>query len=139
LFTSDTNKCEKKFGKTALIYLIVSVFCALFGCVYETFSHGVYSFYMIYAFLFPLVGGTLPFLIFSLLESKKEPQSLAAKLYHSGIAALTVGSIVKGILEIYGTTNRLTVFYWIFGVGLVTVGVGLEVTARLYAFRHRAD
>ena len=31
------------------------------------------------------------------------------------LEALTVGSIVTGIPEIYGTTNPLTIVYWILG------------------------
>ena len=102
--------------------MLVSLFCALFGAVYERFSHGVYSFYMIYAFVFPLAGGTLPFLAISLFR-KRYPGAVARNLYHSGVATLTVGSIVQGVLAIYGTTNRLTGLYWIVGVILVVSGI----------------
>jgi hypothetical protein len=47
LFTSDT----KNHAKVALIYLILSIFLALFGAVYEHFSFGVYSYFMLYALL----------------------------------------------------------------------------------------
>ena len=40
--------------KTALLYLVAALSAALFGGIYEQFSHGVYSSFMIYAFLFPL-------------------------------------------------------------------------------------
>lgn len=121
MYTSDTDISGKAL-KTAFAYLLVSLFCALFGAVYERFSHGVYSFYMIYAFGFPLAGGTLPFLAIS-LSRKRYPGAVARNLYHSGIATLTVGSIVQGILDIYGTTNRLTGLYWIVGVILVVSGI----------------
>ena len=42
------------------LFLFASAFFALFAFIYEMFSHGVYSAYMIFAFLIPLVlGGIL--------------------------------------------------------------------------------
>ena len=87
------------------------------------YSHGVYSFYMIYAFVFPLVGGTLPFSVFTLLRKPKYPGAVSRNLYHSGIATVTVGCIVRGVLDIYGTTNRLAGIYWYAGVSLIGVGI----------------
>lgn len=113
--TSDIEQGRKP-GKAALVYLLAAISCALLGAVYERFSHGVYSYYMIYAFAFPLVGGTLPYLT---LGGWWNPGGF----YHAGIATLTVGSIVEGILEIYGTTNVLITVYWMAGWGLVSVGV----------------
>ncbi len=123
MYTSDTDRLQRKWAKAALTYLLASLFCALFGAIYEIFGHGVYSFYMIYAFGFPLVGGTLPFLIMSFTGTQRYPNSLSRNLYHSGIATLTVGSIVRGILDIYGTTNALSNYYWIAGILLLAAGV----------------
>ncbi len=117
---------DKKTGfafKTAFVYLLFSCFCALFGAIYEIYSHEVYSFYMIYAFAFPLVGGALPFSAIGLFRIKKYPYSASRNIYHSGIATLTVGSIIRGVLEIYGTTNRLVKYYWLSGMILVVVGI----------------
>ena len=122
LSTSDID-IQHKAAKTAFAYLLISLFCALFGAVYEMYSHGVYSFYMIYAFAFPLAGGTLPFSVFSLLHNPKYPGAVSRNLYHSGIATVTVGCIVRGVLDIYGTTNRLTEIYWYAGVSLIGVGI----------------
>ena len=36
--------------------------------------------------------------------------------------ALTVGSLVKGALDIYGTTNHLTIIYLIVGLVLILAG-----------------
>ena len=47
--------------RTGFVYLACGVSCAVVGAVYEYFSHGVYSFWMAYACLFPLVLGALPF------------------------------------------------------------------------------
>ena len=121
MYTSD-NDITRQAAKTAFVYLLISLFCALFGAVYEVFSHEVYSFYMLYAFIFPLAGGTLPFLAISLFR-KRYPEIVARNIYHSGIATLTVGSIIQGVLEIYGTTNRLTGLYWLVGVILLFAGI----------------
>ena len=106
---------------TGFIYLIVAVFCAVFGAVYEHFSHQVYSAYMVYAFAFPLVAGSVVFCGLSLF-GKFFPGRVAFNLYNSGIATLTVGSIFKGVLEIYGTTNSLSDIYFIVGLVFVIVG-----------------
>lgn len=123
LYTSDINTNQRKTAKTAFIYLLVSLLLALFGAVYELFSHEVYSFYMIYAFAFPLAGETLPFAAISLFVEKKTPNAVSQNLYHSGIAALTIGSILQGVLEIYGTTNRWIRLYWLVGIGLTVAGI----------------
>lgn len=91
--------------------------------MYELFSHAVYSYYMLYAFLFPLLGGTLPFFVLVCFRVRL-PDAAACRLYHAGIAALTVGSLFTGVLEIYGTTNRLTAVYWIAGAALAALGAG---------------
>lgn len=123
MFTSDIDKAVKKAGKTAFVYLLISIFCALFGAVYELYSHEVYSFYMIYAFAFPLVGGVLPFSILQLVRVKCYTGAVSRNLYHSGIATLTVGSIIRGVLDIYGTTNMLSDYYWKIGIGLTLAGI----------------
>ncbi len=142
-----------------LIYLTASIICAVFGAVYEMFSHGVYSFYMIYAFAFPLICGMLPFLLLSfslgnLSPSERErreqslnelkgdgkyswkkegqkrqfllryyPGNTARNLYHSAVIVWTVGCIMNGVLEIYGTTNRLLGIYWLAGAILMFASI----------------
>ncbi len=128
LYISDTN--NRKAIKVTLVYLVISCFCGLFGAVYELLSHEVYSFFMIYAFAFPLAGGALPFAVYALADGKY-PSAIARNLYHAGIATLTVGSIIQGVLEIYGTTNALSKFYWFAGAGFAIVGVAIEVTQSL--------
>lgn len=119
LFTSDT----KKFTRISMGYMLIGLFFAIFGAVYEVFSHGVYSYHMIYAFAFPLFGGALPALIFSLSQSPKKPGPAVRGIYHCGIATFTVGSVIRGVLDIYGTTNSMTQWYWLAGNALITVAV----------------
>lgn len=101
--------------------MVISAFCLIFALVYEHFSHGVTSLYMVCAFLIPLLGG---FLVNLIIESAGFviPGKWSSNLYNSGIAALTVGSLVKGALDIYGTTNHLTIIYLITGLVLILAG-----------------
>lgn len=119
------TSATKKYGKTALIYLVCSIFLAVFGAVYEHFSFGVYSYFMLYAFAFPLVGGVLPALLFTLYPPKNTPWPIATWLYRASIATLSVGSVISGVLEIYGTENLLTKWYWYIGGGLWVLGAVL--------------
>lgn len=56
--------------KTGLQYFTAALFCALFGAVYELFSHSVFSYYMLYAFMIPLVGGALLFFLMGYFQWK---------------------------------------------------------------------
>ena len=105
-----------------LIESTVIDICALFGAVYEKFSFGVYSYYMIYAFLLPLILGTIPLLSIAIWD-KKYPDKKALAAWNSGIAVLTVGCIVQGVLAIYGTTNHLMIVYPIAGFILLSAGI----------------
>ena len=131
MFISDTKIQKSHVAKTGFIYLLVSLFCVLFGAVYEHFSHEVYSGYMIYAFVFPLAGGALPLTALTIYGCRQLPGRLALNLYNAGIAALTVGSMMEGVLEIYGTTNDLIQIYWIAGIGLAGMGAVLYLTGIL--------
>ena len=139
MYISDTEKKGSGAAKTALVYLIISVFCALFGAVYELFSHEVYSFYMIYAFGFPLVGGALPYGILSAFNLSKPSSALARNLYHWGIATLTVGSIVRGILDIYGTTNSLSRYYWFVGIFAVAAGTVIGIIGHFFPKKRKSQ
>ena len=86
---------------------------------------------MIYAFAIPLLGGALPFTLIALSEAKDYPNILARVLYHAGLATLTVGSVIRGVLDIYGTSNRLLGIYWTVGVLLALGGAVLMITSML--------
>lgn len=130
-------------------YLFVTIFCAAFGAIYEHFSFGVYSVYMTYAFGFPLVLGVFPFFrrgmngeqemrkgrelngsrkIRRFEEPNENERSAKARIdrrpekcWHAGVATLTVGSMVRGVLDIYGTDSPFILWYWVIGAGLLTV------------------
>lgn len=110
----STSAIDRKCVKLALYDLLFAAVTALGGFVYEQFSHGVYSGFMVYAFLPPLVLGSCPLLILA-LRGKVLPGRWCVRLYHWGIIVLTVGCLFQGALEIYGTTSRLVMGYWIAG------------------------
>ena len=118
---------RQQMAKTGFVYLFVTLVTALTGAVYEIFSYGIYSYSMIYAFAYPLAGGVLPFFWLAFF-CRRLPGRVSLNLYHSGLATMTVGSLFTGVLEIYGTTNRLVFVYWIAGVVLVGSGTFLFLT-----------
>ena len=95
--------------KHLICELSASAFLAIFGAVYELFSHGVVSYYMVFAFAVPLLLGALPNGV--LLLSGKSADGVFLRLWDAAIAALSVGSVLRGVLEIYGTTNSLLGVY----------------------------
>ena len=57
-------------------------------------------------------------------EKKLFFTSLAFFLWKSGVAVLTVGSIYKGVLEIYGTSGTFEWIYLVVGIlALVSGGI----------------
>ena len=103
----DNNKLLRRI----LTQVIITAFFALFGGIYESFSHGVYSFFMIYAFAAPLCLCVLPYTV--LLLRGKKPAKPAAELWDAAVLTLTIGLVFRGMLDIFGTTNRLLYVYFI--------------------------
>ncbi len=116
--TSD----NKKYQVQVVIHLSVAIFCALFGVIYEKFSHNIYSYYMIYAFAVPLVCGAFPYAILA-LRGTRVPNERAIRFWNSAIATFTVGSVFRGVLDLYGSTNKLSVVYPIAGAVLVVLTI----------------
>lgn len=165
-------------------YLAASIVIAAAGAVYGLFGHGVYSYYMTYAFMIPLLAGAVPHLLAAMrgegAQEKAEAEAACSALNSANaladataevhadecseatavrpdaerqeealsmddgnaehnadiadapedageparkplldfssaqlafIVTLTAGSLLKGVLDIYGTTNRLLIAY----------------------------
>ena len=93
--------------------------------IYRLFGHGVTSPAMTWMFLFPLAGGLLIYFV-SRAEVDIEDAGRfrrSSNLYHSGIATLTVGSFLKGVLEIAGTDSVYLLYFYIVGFGMVLLGI----------------
>ncbi len=111
LFTSDEKKADTR--KMADACMIAALFTAVFGMIYEFFSFGVFSFAMIYAFGVFAAGGGL----FWRLIGRKHRMAAAfpACLWNAGLCTFTVGLLLKGVLDIYGSGNSLIRIFWILG------------------------
>lgn len=123
---------ERSALPTAFGGLVATLLVAAFGGIYELFSHGVWSGFMVFAFLFPLTLEALPFCWLA-LRDRPLPHRWVLNLHHAGVATLTVGSIFEGVLAIYGTTNSLTLIYWIAGAALLTGGVIVSLLIRSFS------
>ena len=104
MYISDINltKESKKF-------FFITIFTIIFSAIYECFSHSVISLYMILAFIFPLVFGC----VFYILLNKQNIKisNINIRIHNSLIITLLLCSIVKGILDIFGTTNSKIIVY----------------------------
>ena len=113
--------------KKLFIYLGISAFVFIFSQVYEHFSHGVYSGFMIYAFLIPFIGLFIPSLLNNLILKRTVSDNVTLP-WKCGIATLSAGSIYKGLLEIYGTSGTFEMVYLIIGSFLcIMTAINLKV------------
>ena len=115
---------EKDLKLNLRWHLIAAGFLAVFGGIYELFSHRVYSGWMIFAFTVPLFLGALPYAL--LLHLNRTPGKAFRNLWNAGIACLSVGSVFQGVLVIYGTTNSLIIAYPIAGSIFMFLGFASE-------------
>ncbi len=120
LFTSD--KRAKPLINSVYFNLGFAIFVALFGAIYEMFSHEVYSYYMIYAFGIPLVLGVLCQVLTPVVFGKF-PGSIEAVLWNLSIVTFTAGSLLKGIVDIYGSSNHKLIIYPVAGCILALLSV----------------
>lgn len=104
-----------------------SVFVLIFGIIYEMFSHGVISYYMIFAFLIPLINFLINIIFIS---GKIKINKLSKNLFSMSICSFTFLSIINGVLDIYGTTNNLIFIYLIVGLILLVTSIILFVKTK---------
>ncbi len=101
----------------------ISAFCLLFSLIYRHFSHGVDSLYMTYLCVWPFALGAVPGLIFWLTDLLWEPGAYTLCFYNAGIASVTMSSLLRGIMEIAGTSSRHQVILMWIGAVLLIMGV----------------
>lgn len=114
---------DRRLLRQILLHIGAAVWFAFFGAVYEHFSHEVYSYWMIYAFALPLVLGALPYAV--CLWKSYFPGERVMQLWDAAILTWTFGSVFKGVLDIYGTTNSLLIVYPITGAVLAAAALGM--------------
>ena len=115
---------QKSIKTTVIVYAVVTGLCIALNYVYSLFGHGVSSPFMTYAFVYSLVLGVLGFIVIGRLQLNNR---VAYNLYNAGIATLTVGSFLRGILDIAGADTVYPLYYFIVGTLFVGVGGGLFV------------
>ncbi|MBR6209155.1 MAG: hypothetical protein IKQ69_09155 [Oscillospiraceae bacterium] len=112
--------------KWSLRYLAAAALLLIFAGAYESFSHGVCSPRMVFAFLIPLILGLGPWLAYTAL-CRRIPHTWTRLWWNWALATLTAGSLLAGALEIYGTTNRLLRAYPPAGLTLGLLALGTEL------------
>ena len=95
-------------------YIIVSVICLIFSFIYEHYSHGVVSIFMLYAFSIPLSAGIIR-LIFN--------KWLNNTIFRASWITLLVYSYMRGVIEIYGTTNMYLPIFLYTSIGLLLLSI----------------
>ena len=134
MFTSvinDRHSCFNCFD-AARLYVLAAVNVAVFSAIYEHFSFGVYSPFMIFAFVVPLLMGGLVFLLLGRACKKtgSTVPALVCKFWHAAVATLTVGFLFRGVLDIYGTSSSLGAVYWTASAVLATLSLlALAITS----------
>ena len=101
---------------------VITVFCALFSLIYELLSHHIYSVFMVGLCLIPFLSGFVPVLVHK-IKNWQLPDRTTLRLHFWSTMTLTLGSLMTGIFDIYGTVSELTKYYWIVGITLLIVTV----------------
>jgi hypothetical protein len=105
--------------RIAFHYFVATCACAAFSAMYEHFSHGVWSWWMVGLAGFPLLLGVVPALLCA--HQQSAPSPVARELWACGVVTLALGSCLMGVLEIYGTTSALMAPYRPAGVALLVL------------------
>jgi len=114
----STSAERKILIKDALRGLYFAIFLVVFNLVYGIFAHGVRSVYMQTAFLVPLVGGSLVSLLLFILPY---PGAIVRAIWPMGLATLSVGFLLHGVFDIYGTEEELVNVFFYAGVIILSV------------------
>ena len=107
---SRASRGPSPFLKIARRYLVAAIGCGAFALIYAQFSHGVYSPFMTFMFAIPLVGGAGVALGLHAAHARSVPL-VARQAWALALAALTIGSCLRGIFEIAGTASPLLIAY----------------------------
>ncbi len=125
LSTLETRREIQKFyiNKRVIPYSFVTLFCILFSFIYAQFSHGVSSPHMTYLFLYPLLLGVAVGLLLFTYEKPKIEHFWQSHFYHTGVVALMLGSILRGVFDIAGTASNYQIALTAGGAGMLFCGV----------------
>ncbi len=110
-----------------MVYLILSIFLFILSRVYVSLSYGEVSIFMNTLSLVPLIGGGL---LVGLLYLQPTLSRISFNLWNSGVAVLTAGFLLRGIINLSGRSTTLDWPYWLIGagfLGLALVSFGLSL------------
>lgn len=125
--TSVTNPSKKRFKKTAVSYMLLTIFFFAFSRIYESFSFGETSVHMHYLFSLPLVGGSLLLLFMKIIPNLSR---LSLNLWNSAVATMTAGMLFRGIVNLSGRSTTLDMPYWYVGAAFVALALFSMVFTR---------
>lgn len=117
--TSVTNSTTR-FSRTFISYLAMTAFLFIFSRIYESLSDGEVSVFMHYMFCPTLVGGIL---LLDLLQVKPNLSRITYNLWNSGIATITAGCLLRGIINLSGRSTTLDQPYWYVGAGFLVLSL----------------
>ena len=138
MFISESNK-KQRLTKL-FVYIGITAFIALFGAVYEQYSHNVHTFYMWFAWIWVLGFGVIPYALMYFLPVKWVPGTLTESIYNLGVAILTVRSIYKGVIIIYNTTgDNMILGYTIISISCLLTSATLYTIALLLKKKAETD
>ena len=131
---SDTKKTNPRenFLRVGKNYVLIAIGLAAFGAVYEHFSFGVYSNYMVYGFAVPLLLGALPASLtdfFAIAALVVFGMTFKVSEVDISVAATFLLAIV-GFMILFKISTPMNRFHWGVIIGCV---LGLAFFA--YAFR----
>lgn len=128
--TLGTNEAARRAWRPVIAFAAASLLALCVHLVYQRFAHGVRSGAMTWMFLYPLAGGCGLYALLALARPAGHAHPayrLFANLYNAGIAALTAGSFLRGILEIAGAAS---VYAWCLpALGWALAALGLIALA----------
>ncbi|EME8270635.1 hypothetical protein KRC45_000940, partial [Enterococcus faecium] len=104
-------------------YFISSVILFIFQWIYHHFSHGVTSQALRWVWVIPMLGGAFLFIFKKILNTFQN--RLAFNLFNTGLTSYIVGMILKGILEIAGTSSPYIGIYPM--IGMIILGISLFI------------
>ena len=76
--------------KTRDLFFAAAAGTMTFAVIYELFSHQVYSNYMIFAFLIPLLGGAVPYTLLSMAPRRFRPITRTVRTVAMGVLLKTL-------------------------------------------------
>lgn len=99
----------------------MSLSAAVSQCHLRIFlARGILAVHMVWL-THPVCTRSLPSLIFWLWPQLNVGSWWQKTIHAFAVATLTVGSLLQGVVEIYGTTNHLIIYYFWAGAGLLVV------------------